>query len=126
MGCSPTPNLYTSATSTSGSSPSVAENRTFAALSVRTVQGDVRATHGLYEISQLYAASPDLAAVAACGLMGSDGPERRLFRKLRGERWSGMRQVGRDGKAASLLFEPRPRTSTAFLRRSSEQALMDP
>jgi hypothetical protein len=36
-------NPYTSGTSTFGSSPSVAEKRTFGASSVRTVQGPVRA-----------------------------------------------------------------------------------
>ena len=38
---------YLSASSTSGSSPSVAEKRTFGALSVRIVEGEVHATNGL-------------------------------------------------------------------------------
>jgi hypothetical protein len=40
-------NGYTSPTSTSGSSPSMAEKRTFGALSVRNACGEVRADYGL-------------------------------------------------------------------------------
>ena len=44
---------YTSASSTSGSSPSVAEKRTFRASSVRTVYGEVHAAYDLSEIPNI-------------------------------------------------------------------------
>ncbi len=64
-------NRYTSPTSTSGSSPSVAEKRIFKWLSVRTVDEEVRAVCGLYEIAQLYAALLHFA-VAGSDLMVTD------------------------------------------------------
>jgi hypothetical protein len=51
---------YTSTTSTSGSWASVAEKRTFSAVSVRTVGENLRAAYGLSEIAQLYAALPNV------------------------------------------------------------------
>jgi hypothetical protein len=47
-------------------------------LSLRTLDAEVRAAYGLSEIPQLYADVRHLV-VAACNLMGTDEPERRLL-----------------------------------------------
>jgi hypothetical protein len=65
------PNLETSATSTSPSWPTAANKRTFRALSVRTVSGEVRAAHVPSEIAQPY--TPPLhLVVAGANLMITD------------------------------------------------------
>ena len=55
---------YVSATSTSGSWLSVAEKRTFGALSLRSLQGEVRAAYALSRIAQFLYAVPQDGGVA--------------------------------------------------------------
>jgi hypothetical protein len=52
-------NGYAGAISTTGSSPTVVQNRTFRWLPVRTVDEEVRAACAPSEIVQLYAALPN-------------------------------------------------------------------